>query len=132
MTMNIFLRRTRILSLLLLLGVSPAGNAFSQFRDFITASGDRLMDGKEELRFVSFNIPNLHYIEDNFTFTEPNPWRIADAYEIRDALLSIRQLGGRVTRMYVPSVRKETDDSGVVRHVLGPGMFNEDAFRAYD
>jgi len=130
--MNSFLRGTRMVPLLLVLLVSHAGNAFSQFRDFVTASGDRLMDGKEELRFVSFNIPNLHYIEDNFTFTEPNPWRIADEYEIRDALLSIRQLGGRVTRTYVPSVRKETDDSSVVRHVLAPGVFNEEAFRAYD
>jgi hypothetical protein len=121
-----------VLSFALLLSGVPAGGAFGQFQNFVTASGDRLMDGKEELRFVSFNIPNLHYIEDNFAFTEPNPWRIADRYEIRDALMSIRQTGGRVTRMYVPSVRKETDDSAVVRHVLAPGVFNEEAFRAYD
>jgi hypothetical protein len=121
-----------VLSVAFLLFVVPAGGAFGQFQNFITASGDRLMDGKEELRFVSFNVPNLQYIEDNFTFTEPNPWRIADRYEIRDALMSIRQMGGKVTRMYVPSVRKETDDSSVVRHVLGPGVFNEEAFKAYD
>ena len=34
--------------------------------------------------------------------------------------------------MYVPSVRKEIDDSSIVRHVIGPGEFNEEAFRAYD
>ena len=110
------------LTILLLAGTVPG--AFAQFRHFITASGDRLMDGNEELRFVSFNIPNLHYIEDNFAFTQAGPWRIADPFEIREALQSIRQMGGKVTRMYVPSVRKETDDSSVVRHVLAPGVFN--------
>ena len=119
-------------TLALILLLTPAWRVSAQFQNFVTASGDRLMDGKEEIRFVSFNIPNLHYIEDNFIFTEPNPWRIADEYEIRDALVSIRQLGGKVTRTYVPSVRKATDDSSVIRHVLAPGVFNEDAFRAYD
>ena len=119
------LHQAFVVSFAFLLSVVPAGVVFGQFQNFITASGDRLMDGKEEVRFVSFNIPNLQYIEDNFSFTEPNPWRIADEYEIRDALMSIRQLGGRVTRMYVPSVRKETDDSAVVRHVLAPGVFDE-------
>ena len=126
------LRTAFVSSLAFLLSVVPAWRVSGQFQNFVTASGDRLMDGNQELRFVSFNIPNLQYIEDNFTFTEPNPWRIADEYEIRDALMSIRQMGGRVTRMYVPSVRKETDDSAVVRHVLAPGVFNEEAFRAYD
>ena len=126
------LHTASVFPLAFLLAVVPGSRVFSQFQNFITASGDRLMDGNEELRFVSFNVPNLQYIEDNFTFTEPNPWRLADRYEIRDALMSIRQLGGRVTRMYVPSVRKEADDSGVVRHVLAPGVFNEEAFRAYD
>jgi len=81
---------------------------------------------------VSYNIPNLHYIEDNYLFTQPSPWRPADDYEIRDALTSIRQMHGRVTRMYVISVRKEKDDPGIIRHVEGPGRFNEEAFRSYD
>lgn len=122
--------RAQILSASFLLVFT--GSAFSQFANFITARGDKLMDGKEELRFVSYNIPNLHYIEDNLAFSEPNPWRIADEFEIRDALLSIKQMGGKVTRMYVPSIRKESDDSVIVRHVLGPGLFDEEAFKAYD
>jgi len=32
---------------------------------FVHRHGDKLMDEHGELRFVSFNIPNLHYIEDN-------------------------------------------------------------------
>ncbi len=115
-------------ALLLLL----SGTASSQFQNFLKARGDKLMDGNEEVRFVSYNIPNLHYIEDNHQFSEVSPWRIADEFEIRDALTTIRQMGGNVTRMYVPSVRKATDDSSIIRHVPGPGEFNEEAFRAYD
>jgi len=113
--------------LVLLVQSAPA-----QLKNFITANGDRLMDGDEEVRFVSYNIPNLHYIEDNFAFTQPNPWRVADEFEIRDALMTIRQSGGKVTRMYVPSVRKEIDDTAIIRHVVGPGQFNEEAFKGYD
>jgi mannan endo-1,4-beta-mannosidase len=118
--------------LLAALLVVPVSGVVAQFAHFVTTNGDRLMDGTKELRFISFNIPNLAYIEDNYKFTEGNPWRVADAYEIRDALESIRQIGGKVVRMYTPSVRKEMDDSTIVRHVTGPGEFNEEAFRAYD
>lgn len=127
-----FPSRAYALVLLILCSLTTASTSLSQLEHFITARGDKLMNGNEEFRFVSFNIPNLHYIEDNQTFSQPNPWRIADEFEIRDALTSIQQIGGKVTRMYVPSVRKETDDSTIIRHVEGPGKFNEEAFRAYD
>ncbi len=109
-----------------------AAPASAQFQDFVTTKSDKLMEGNQELRFVSYNIPNLHYVEDNQAFTNPSPWRPADEFEIRDALLAIKQAGGRVTRMYVISVRKENEPSGIIRHVEGPGVFNEEAFRAYD
>jgi len=131
MKKNTFTRRhlLRLLPGILLIAAGPAS---AQFQNFLKARGDRLMDGTEAVRFVSYNIPNLHYIEDNHQFTQPNPWRVADEFEIRDALTTIRQSGGRVARMYVPSLRKAIDDSGIVRHILGPGVFNEEAFRAYD
>ena len=110
----------------------PAAIVSAQFRNFITVRTDKLMDGDQELRFVSFNIPNLHYIEDNQEFSNPSPWRPADEFEIRDALTAIKQLGGNVVRLYTPSVRKAKDDPGIVRHVNGPGVFDEEAFRAYD
>ena len=120
-------RSLAALALMLFCQSTPA-----QMRNFITTRGDKLMDGDEEIRFVSFNIPNLHYIEDNLAFNEPNPWRVADEFEIRDSLTSIRQMGATVTRMYVPSVRKEIDDSSIIRHIEGPGWFNEEAFKGYD
>lgn len=104
----------------------------AQFRTFITVKADKLMEGDKEFRFVSFNVPNLHYIEDNQEFTNPNPWRPADEFEIRDALTAIKQLGGKVVRLYTPSVRKAKDDPRIIRHVKGPGVFDEEAFKAYD
>lgn len=115
----------------LLLGISPAA-AQSTFDRFITRSGDKLMDGPAELRFISFNIPNLHYIEDELPFAETNPWRLPDEFEIRDALEAVRRQGGTVVRTYVLSVRKADDPPGVPRHVVNPGEFDEACFRALD
>lgn len=99
---------------------------------FISRSGDRLFDGEREIRFVSWNIPNLHYIEDNMPFGETNPWRLPDAFEIRDALTAVQQSGGQVVRCYTLSVRRSDDTPDIPRHVLGPGEFNEEAFRTLD
>lgn len=106
--------------------------ASSQFPNFVTRKTDKLFDGEKEVRFISFNIPNLHYIEDYLPFNGSNPWRLPDEFEIRDALTSIKQLGGKVTRMYVLSVKRQDDSPEIIRHVEGPGKFNEEAFRALD
>jgi hypothetical protein len=108
------------------------GCASGQFSNYITTSGDKLMDGDKELRFVSFNIPNLHYIEDNLVFEAPGPWRFPTEFEIRDALNAVNQLGGKVVRIYVLSVRKPGESKNIVRHVEAPGVFNEEAFAALD
>jgi mannan endo-1,4-beta-mannosidase len=99
---------------------------------FIIASGDRLFEGAEEFRFLSFNVPNLHYIEDDMRFAQAMPFRWPSEYEVRDALDSIRQMGGRVVRIRALSVRKPDDPVDMPRHVLGPGEFNGQAFEALD
>jgi mannan endo-1,4-beta-mannosidase len=99
---------------------------------FVTRRGDQLYVGDERLRFVSFNIPNLLVVEDAFEFTKPSPWRWPDEFEIEDALESVRQMGGQVVRTYVVSVRREGSDMGDTVHVLAPGEFNEEGFRALD
>lgn len=104
----------------------------SVFTHFITVSGDRLMDGNQEYRFISFNVPNLHCIEDNMIFTEMNVWRLPDDFEIADALKSIQQMGGRAVRMYVLTVQRKDDGPEAQRYVLGPGKFNETAFQTLD
>ncbi len=82
--------------------------------------------------FVSFNIPTLHYIEDDARFEAMPHQRLPDDFEIRDALETIRFLGGQVVRIYTLSVRKPSDPPNAVRHVVGPGQFNEEAFLALD
>lgn len=123
-------------ALLLMLGallIGPAaGSTPSVFSQFVTVDGDRLMDGPAPLRFISFNIPNLHCVEDYMAFEETNVWRMPDAFEIHDALASVKAMGGTVTRMYVISVRRPDDAPEIPRYVLGPGQFGEEAFRALD
>jgi mannan endo-1,4-beta-mannosidase len=102
------------------------------FEHFVKVQGDQLTEGGAPFRFLSFNIPNLHLVEDNVSFEGQNPWRLPNRFEITDALATIKQMGGQVARTYVLSVRRTNDNPGVPRHVLGPGKFNEDAFRALD
>jgi mannan endo-1,4-beta-mannosidase len=82
--------------------------------------------------FVSFNIPNLHYVEDDWRFTSMQRYRLPNEFEIHDALQTVCLLGASVLRMYTFSVRKATDSPETVRHVLGPGQFNEEAFVTLD
>lgn len=126
------MRKKILLPLAVLLNLLLINCSSSQFSNFVSRDKDKLMDGNREYRFISFNIPNLHYIEDYLPFDGTNPWRLPDEYEIRDALTSIKQLGGKVARMYVLSVKKETDTPDIIRHVEGPGKFNEDAFKTLD
>ncbi len=125
MTHRIFLSWFCVLAMGVI-GCAPAA------RTFVTASGDRLVEGKRSVRFVSFNIPNLHYVEDNHAFEERLPFRLPTAFEIRDALTAIDQMGGEVVRIYTLSVRKADDPPDMPRHVVAPGEFNEAAFRVLD
>ena len=124
--------QARFLVLCAALVLSLPGNLHAQFSEFITRRVDTLMDGSQPFRFISLNTPNLHYIEDYLPFNGVNPWRLPDAFEIRDALTTIREIGGKVTRMYVLSVRRQNDSPSIIRHVEGPGRFDERAFRTLD
>jgi mannan endo-1,4-beta-mannosidase len=100
-------------------------------QNFITVRGDQLMDGDRPFRFISFNIPNLLLVEDNLPFTELNAWRLPDRFEIADGLAAVRQLGGTVVRTYSISVQRAAAP-GMPSCVVGPGKFNEEAFRSLD
>ncbi len=102
------------------------------FEDFIRRDGDVLKDGDRVFRFLSFNIPNLHYVEDDMRFDCGMPFRLPDQFEIDDALGTIEQMGGQVVRCYTLSVRKPGDPANLPRYILGPGQFNEEAFVALD
>ena len=79
---------------LFLFTLPPLHAAGSQFRHLVGVRGDQLVEGARPFRFLSFNIPNLHLVEDNVVFASDNAWRLPDRFEITDALESVRQAGG--------------------------------------
>src|SRR5215510_14444087 len=121
-----------LIALLFFLGSFCAAVAQNDMKVFITRSGDKLMEGSKEYRFISFNIHNLHVVEDNMAFAATNEWRFPDEFEITDALTTIKQLGGRATRSYVISICRKAGPNPIPCHVKRPGEFNEEAFRALD
>jgi mannan endo-1,4-beta-mannosidase len=104
----------------------------TEIEHFITRRGDKLFAGDQEFRFVSFNIPNLHLVEDDLTPGRATAWGWPNEFEITDALESVDQMGGNVVRTYVLSVRKDGSDMGDHFYVTGPGEFNEEAFEVLD
>jgi mannan endo-1,4-beta-mannosidase len=123
------MKRITLLISLTLIITSVYGQGFEHF---ITRNGDRLMDGEKEFRFISFNIPNLHYVEDDLAFDRLISYRMPDDFEIRDALETIKQMGGQVARTYTLSVIRKNEPAYIPKYVLGPGQFNEEAFRTLD
>lgn len=119
-------------SILIVLFASFAFAQDSVFKSFAYTDSDKLMDENGEIRFISFNVPCLHYNEDNMAFEETNPWRISNEFEINDALEAVRQMGGQVIRIYSLSVRQIGEDPNIPRHINGPGQFDEEAFKALD
>lgn len=114
-------------------GVAAADDRFAPgFTEFVQREGDTLVEGGRPYRFVSFNIPNLHFVEDDLGWNQTIPFRLPTDYEIDDALASIAQQGGRAARCYVLSVRKQDDPPGHPRHILGPNVFEEASFVALD
>ena len=124
--------RIRFLAAIFLATTTSLFAAETSFQHFITMRDGKLFDGAKEFRFLSLNVPNLLLIEDNVGFTNENPWRLPDQFEISDALESIAQMGGTVARTYVISVKRAHDTPDIPRHVLAPGQFNETAFRTLD
>ena len=106
---------------------SPIG-----FENFISTEGYNLLDGQDTVRFISWNIPNLNYVEDELKFESSNPYALPTEYEIRDALMTIKEMGGQVVRMYTIPVRSSKLPADAVTYVEAPGVFNEEAFKNLD
>lgn len=101
------------------------------FNNFISAKGYSLMDGGKEFRFISMNIPNLNYIEDELSFNAKNPYRYPTEFEINDAFETVKQMGGKVIRIYTLPV-KRNDEPDNPTFITGPGEFVEEAFVVND
>jgi endo-1,4-beta-mannosidase len=125
-------RRRSLWAVLVWLLLAGSASAQNDMKYFITRSGDKLMEGDKQYRFISVNIPNLHLVEDNMAFEATNEWRFPDDFEITDALSSVKDLGGRAVRMYVLSICRKEGPNPIPCHVKQPGEFNEEAFRALD
>ncbi|WJH33784.1 discoidin domain-containing protein [Paenibacillus sp. CC-CFT747] len=92
---------------------------------FITRSGDKLMNGSKEFRFVSVNASNLTYL--------PAPvWHRADPWEQEDVFKSLRQMGGTATRIYTFTVKGGTANGDRKSHINGLRDYDEDFFRDLD
>ena len=99
-------------------------NADFGFTNFITRSGDKLMDGSREFRFISITSPALHAYPGAGGPVRTDPW------EMQDALQSIAQMGGTVTRVYVFHVKEPRGQTQV--HYYGDGNYDEDLFVDFD
>jgi hypothetical protein len=122
---------SKLLIIVYLLCLS-AGLSGQGFEHFITTRGSKLMDGEEVFRFISWNVPNLNYVEDEMNFTTTNPYGLPDEFEIRDAMATVQQMGGRVIRLYTIPVRSKEFPEEAVTFVEAPGVFNEEAFKTLD
>ncbi len=74
----------------MILFVTTPGVGQSILDHFVFLEGDKLMDGEEELRFISFNVPCLHYLEDCHPIEAASSHRLPDEFEIGDALKSLK------------------------------------------
>ncbi len=102
------------------------------FENFITVKGYELMDGDKPFRFVSFNVPTMNYQEDEMAFKETTPYALPNEYEMRDVFESVKQMGGRVIRIYTIPVKSKSFPPDAPTYVEAPGQFNEKAFQVTD
>ncbi|MCR9254147.1 MAG: hypothetical protein NXI20_27290 [bacterium] len=120
------------LLLIIVLVVSGLNVYSQQFEHFVTRNGAALMDGEDTLRFISWNIPNLNYVEDELTFENTNPYGLPNEYEMRDAFETVKEMGGQVIRIYTIPVFNKNFPKDAPTFVEGPGQFNEEAFKVND
>lgn len=106
--------------------------AETSFQHFITARDGKLFDGDQEFRFISWNIPNLLIIEDNFAWNAPSDWLLPDKFELNDAFATVQQLGGTVIRTYSIPIQRADENESIPKYVRALGKYNEAGFRTMD
>ncbi|OMF36894.1 hypothetical protein BK133_08220 [Paenibacillus sp. FSL H8-0548] len=114
--------RTGAISISEPIQVTGSAAADSVFEHFITAQGDKLMDGEDVFRFASLNYPG----------------GMRDSeFSQEDALRTLAEIGGSVTRTYIPPVKRYDNMNADYALILGPDasgvmQFNEAGFRKLD
>lgn len=114
---------------------SPALPPPEPLDHFITRRGDRLCDGDREFRFVSVNLPDVLQIISNYRFDGETPemrLRVPDEFEQRDAVRTVRQMGGRVLRTFMITSRHGPHPAVMFDVSTNPVVPNESALLALD
>jgi len=101
------------------------------FQHFITRKDNKLYDGDKPFRFTGANMPGVMLPYD-FTLYLPERMRLPTPWEQEDALKTLDQMNLRVLRTWNLPIRGPKEDKKPWHYVLGPGEFNEDAFRCTD
>lgn len=117
-------------------GDSPAQEsavrpAPTRFQHFITRQGNKLYDGEKEFRFIGANMPGL-VLPYDWTLYLPERLHLATPWEQEDAFKTLDQMNGRVVRTWNLPIRKPDEEAKQWHYVLGPGKFNEEAFKVVD
>lgn len=102
------------------------------FSNFISVKGNKLMDGDKVYRFISYNVPTLNFNEDEFEFSQLHAYSLPDEFDLRDVFGTIKQMGGKVIRMYTIPVKIATEPGNTPTYVLGPDSFSEESFKTMD
>ncbi|MFC4779289.1 carbohydrate binding domain-containing protein [Paenibacillus sp. GCM10023252] len=101
----------------------------SGFTNYITRTGDKLMDGGSEFRFISWNVPSLIINEDPTL-------HVTTAWEMEDAIRSVAQMGGQVIRIMHFTVKKSPTDTAkrfiYGRDGSGNMQYDEELFQTLD
>lgn len=119
------------LFLAMILAAASASAAESGFSSFITRRGNNLIDGEREFRFMGANMPGL-VLPYDFTQRLPERMRLPSAWEQEDAFQTLDRMNLRVVRTWNLPMRSAGEKAKPWHYVLGPGVFNEEAFRCLD
>lgn len=129
---NMTTKTTRFLLFALLVFLSQLHATPDSLTRFITRQGAVLYDGIKPWRFISFNIPNLHLLEDDFAFQSTNNWSLPTTFEIRDALRSVQLAGGTVIRIYCLRVQKNNEPTLPPKYITALKTYDENSFVVLD
>lgn len=108
---------------------------------FVTRSGASLMLKGKPFRFISWNVPNLHIVEDDTwrkhsarpADRNPPYWHRVSEAEQLDAIQTVAQLGGQVIRLYPFSIQGGLNNGTGLSHYNGPQQpLQEELMRDYD
>ncbi|WP_204787494.1 S-layer homology domain-containing protein [Paenibacillus oryzisoli] len=115
-------------------GAAVRADEVSAFENFISRKGDKLMEGTQEYRFISTNMPDVLQIITDKKFESNSRIRLPNEYELRDAVQTVKQMNGRVMRTFVITVANGSDPNYMVNAAIGENdiAFNEDAMKVLD